>query len=59
MYGKRPISTIPGMLIYKKSFNEIGGFISDVRAGEDLEWKSRAYQDKRIRYAEALKKSCI
>jgi len=59
MYGKRPISTIPGMLIYKKSFNEIGGFIGDVRAGEDLEWKSRAYQDKRIRYAEAPQKNLV
>ena len=59
MYGKRHISTIPGTLIYKNSFKKIGNFLENVRAGEDLEWRSRILQNNRINYSESLTKNLI
>ena len=41
-YGKYPILTIPGTLIEKKSFMEIGLFIPNYRSGEDAEWIRRS-----------------
>ena len=41
VFGKKPVSTIPGMVIHRKTFDEIGGFISTIRAAEDLEWRDR------------------
>ena len=41
MYGKKPVSTIPGTLMYKEIFNSTKGFKENVRAGEDLEWRAR------------------
>lgn len=37
-YGNIATSTIPGSLILKTAFLETGGFPSDMRAGEDIEW---------------------
>lgn len=41
MYGKRAVSTVPGTIICKKTFNATNGFNENVRAGEDLEWRIR------------------
>tara|TARA_B100001287_G_scaffold260606_1_gene248836 strand:+ start:127 stop:1299 length:1173 start_codon:yes stop_codon:yes gene_type:complete len=41
MYGKKPVSTIPGTVMYKEIFNSTKGFKENVRAGEDLEWRAR------------------
>lgn len=40
-YGIIPHVTVPGTLIKRSAFLESGGFIENVRAGEDLEWKDR------------------
>jgi hypothetical protein len=42
IFGKKPAITIPGMLIHRDLFIEIGGFNPNIRAGEDLDWKIRA-----------------
>lgn len=48
IYGKKPAITIPGMLIHRDLFNKIGEFNSNIRAGEDLDWKIRADGDDLI-----------
>ena len=40
-YGSRLIETVPGSIIYKDVFNQVGLFIEYVRAGEDVDWSSR------------------
>ena len=40
-YGCSPIRSLAGSIVLKKTFEESGGFIWDVRAGEDLEWMNR------------------
>ena len=42
-YGKNAASSIPGTLITQELFKEIGFFSENVRAGEDIEWRNRAY----------------
>ena len=39
--GCSAIRSLAGSIVLKKTFEESGGFISDVRAGEDLEWMHR------------------
>ena len=41
-YGSRSIITVPGSIIYKDVFNQVGLFIENVRAGEDVDWSARA-----------------
>ena len=41
-YGEIPLTTIPGSIIYKRTFSKVGFFIERVRAGEDGEWISRS-----------------
>ena len=45
-YGKKPIQTLPGSIMYKKIFDITGKFVETVRAGEDGDWKSRVYVHK-------------
>ena len=40
-YGCEPARTLPGSMILKRVFEQSGGFIPNVRAGEDLEWIHR------------------
>ena len=40
-YGFGATRTLPGSIVLKRTFEEAGGFISDIRAGEDLEWMHR------------------
>ncbi len=40
-YGCAPIETVVGSIVSKKVFEQAGGFIADVRAGEDIEWLHR------------------
>ena len=40
-YGCEPVRTLPGSMILKRVFEQSGGFIPHVRAGEDLEWIQR------------------
>ncbi len=40
-YGTEPIQTLPGTILDNKIFNIIGGFINNIRAGEDAEWMYR------------------
>ncbi len=49
-YGLVSHPTIPGSLVKKQTFLESGGFLEDVRAGEDLEWKDRLKQSKTKTY---------
>lgn len=39
--GCSAIRSLAGSIVLKKTFEESGGFISNVRAGEDLEWMQR------------------
>lgn len=41
VYGDLGVETTPGTLISKENFIKIGGFIEEVRAAEDLEWRNR------------------
>lgn len=41
-YGSRAHPSLPGSLVSKSAFDACGDFISSSRAGEDLEWISRA-----------------
>jgi glycosyltransferase involved in cell wall biosynthesis len=40
-YGLIPHQTLPGSIIRKSKFNNVGGFIPDVRSSEDIEWRNR------------------
>jgi glycosyltransferase involved in cell wall biosynthesis len=40
-YGFGATRTLAGSIVLKRTFEESGGFISDIRAGEDLEWIHR------------------
>ena len=40
-YGKIGHHTVPGTLIKKKVFEESGGFLENIRMGEDIEWRER------------------
>lgn len=40
-YGRKPLQTLPGSIVDKKIFSSIGGFIDNIRAGEDAEWMYR------------------
>lgn len=42
-YGRKPLQTLPGTIVDNKIFNIIGGFIDNIRAGEDAEWMYRVY----------------
>ena len=39
--GCRAHRTLVGSLVLKESFLETGGFVSDIRSGEDMEWLER------------------
>ena len=39
--GCRAHKTLVGSLVFKESFLETGGFVSNVRSGEDIEWLER------------------
>jgi hypothetical protein len=41
-YGVNPLKTIPGSIMYIKTFHKVGSFIETTRAGEDGEWISRS-----------------
>lgn len=41
-FGVKPIITFPGSIFNKEVFNKCGHFIESVRAGEDIDWMSRA-----------------
>jgi glycosyltransferase involved in cell wall biosynthesis len=43
-FGNMPANSLPGSIIKKNTFEEIGGFVSEARAGEDQEWLTRAKQ---------------
>ena len=47
-FGKKPVLSIPGMLIHRDLFSKIGEFNSFLRAGEDLEWRMRVDQDNSV-----------
>ena len=40
-YGNICYKTVPGTILLKKKFIDIGNFIENVRSGEDQEWKQR------------------
>ncbi len=42
-FGNTPSDSLPGSLLSKKLFYEIGGFLEDCRAGEDEEWLGRIH----------------
>ena len=45
-YGKLSYDTVPGTLMEKQLFVSTGGFIVDVRMGEDQEWMKRLQNDQ-------------
>ena len=40
-YGEKIYETLPGTVLYKKTFKRIGNFVENVRAGDDIEWRDR------------------
>lgn len=40
-YGKIGHCTVPGTIVKKKVFEESGGFVENIRMGEDIEWRQR------------------
>ena len=42
IYGVNPIRTLPGSIIRKNVFYQVGQFLEDVRTGEDSEWMNRS-----------------
>ena len=40
-YGKNFLNTLPGSIIDKRIFEEVGLFNSTIRAGEDIDWLRR------------------
>ena len=40
-YGSGPSRGLAGSIVLKRTFEESGGFISGLRAGEDIEWMNR------------------
>ena len=40
-FGKIGHQTVPGTLVKKSVFYDSGGFIEDLRMGEDIEWRNR------------------
>lgn len=40
-YGSAATKSVAGSIVLRKVFEQSGGFISDVRAGEDVEWLNR------------------
>ena len=41
-YGNNPLNSVPGTLIERNLFQEIGFFMPDTRSGEDSEWINRS-----------------
>ncbi len=41
-YGRNPLFTVPGSILEKKLFDEIGLFLPNPRSGEDAEWIYRS-----------------
>ena len=48
-FGNKLIETLPGTIIKKSIFNNLGGFLN-IRAGEDLEWFQRIIQKNEKSY---------
>ena len=44
IYGERPLPTLPGSLVHRSVFGRVGGFLPDIRAGEDTDWLVRINQ---------------
>ena len=40
-YGESPLSTLPGSLVHSSVMARVGGFLPNVRAGEDTDWLLR------------------
>ena len=40
-YGEKIYETLPGTVLYKKTFKKIGNFVENLRAGDDIEWRER------------------
>ena len=45
-YGKRLYDHVPGMLMEKALFENIGGFVENLRMAEDQEWMKRLHKDR-------------
>ena len=43
-YGERPVTTLPGSLVHKRVFDNVGLFLPGIRAGEDTDWIIRVRQ---------------
>ena len=48
-YGNKLSETLPGTVIKKSLFNNLGGFLN-IRAGEDLEWFQRLIDKNEVSY---------
>jgi len=42
MYGQVNYETTPGTVVFKDTFDKVGGFIEGVRTADDVEWRVRA-----------------
>lgn len=40
-FGNQAIDCLPGTILHKTTFRQVGGFLENIRAGEDLEWLKR------------------
>ena len=56
-YGTRRHITLPGTLMKKQLFEDVGEFFEDLRMAEDLEWLQRLHR-KRIKFA-SVNTPCI
>jgi len=43
-YGDQPVSTVPGSIVRRSIFKQVGCFLPDTRAGEDTDWLIRTKQ---------------
>jgi glycosyltransferase involved in cell wall biosynthesis len=52
-YGGGAVRSLPGSLVRRSTFEASGGFVADVRAGEDIDWLGRlAAAGVRMKYLE-------
>jgi len=42
-FGNSPVNSLPGTLVTAETFQQVGNFLSEARAGEDEEWLGRVH----------------
>ena len=53
-YGEKPLQTLPGSIVLKKTFSVVGHFLEQIRAGEDAEWIYRVQLVQKLQLLEKI-----